>query len=381
MGVFVVRGLGWLRLAQFMLWLWPTVMGIGEYPLLIPASYLVLAASTGGLFYLGGQAKTMTTWLLVADVTIAVVAAIAVSRAYPLGDAASTHNGLIAPLVGTAVTVAVYGSRSGAFLGVALVTAGWVIGTWPDVATPSASVVYSNAIVIVVFAIITWVNGRVLFRAAQKTDTAIDRMLEAEQGEAAAKAREAAAEARDRERRRQYSTLHDTVLHTLEAIARGVSDVHSLQVRQNCERDAEYLRGLITGSIANVPTDLGSALSKTIRNQGSWGSLRINQQFDALPQDVPRDVADAIVGITREALNNVAKYAQVNEVWVTGYGDGQGGVILKVVDQGIGFDPDAEHTGWGLSWSMRDRIRSVGGTIEIDSAPEEGTSVEVSWKP
>lgn len=373
MGVSVARGLGWLRLAQFVLWLWPTVAGVGDYSLLIPASFVVLAAWTSGLFFLGRRAKSMTARLLIADVVGAVLAAIVVSRAYPLGDAASTHNGLIAPLVGTAVTVAVYGSRSGAILGVGLVTAGWVVGTWTDLSTSSASVVYSNAIVIVVFAIVTRVNGQVLFGAARKADAATDRMLEAEQ-------REAAAEARDNERRRQYSFLHDTVVHTLEAIARGVSDVQSREVRENCERDAEYLRSL-KGSIDNVPTDLGSALAIMIRNRRSWGSLRINQQFDALPQNVPQDVADAIVGVTREALNNVAKYAQVDDVWVTGYGDGQGGVILKVVDQGVGFDPDMEHTGSGLPWSMRDRIKDVGGTIEIDSAPEEGTSVEVSWKP
>jgi signal transduction histidine kinase len=375
MGVFVVRGLGWLRVAQFVLWGWPTVAGIGEYSPVVPIAFVLIAAWTFCLFRLGLPAKNMTPPLLIADVAAAVIAAIVVSRSYPLGDAASTQNGLIAPLVGTAVTVGVYGNRLGALGGVGLVAAAWVAGTWPDLATSSASVVVSNAIVIMVFAAVTRVNGRVLLEAARQTDAATDRAVEAQQ-------RETAAEARDKERRRQYSTLHDNVLHTLESIARGVTDIRSHKAKENCERDAEYLRGLITGSVVDVPTDLGAALALMIRNRAvNWGSLRVNQQFHALPRDLPRDVADSVVGVTQEALNNVAKYAQVDEALVTGYGDGQGGVILKVADEGVGFDPDAENTGWGLPWSMRDRIKQIGGTIEIDSAPGEGTSVKVAWKP
>lgn len=375
MGLFVLRGLGWLRVAQFALWGWPLTTELGRYSAVAPVFFVVLALWDLRLFQLGMRAKGMTRRLLVADVAASVAAAVVVGRSYPVGEAASTYNGLIAVLVGTGVTVAVYGSRRGAIGGVGLVIAAWLVGTWRDLGTASASVVWSNAVGILVFAAVTRWNANVLMKAARETDAATDRTVEAQE-------REAAAEARDKERRRQYSTLHDNVLHTLESIARGVTDIRSQEVRENCERDAEYLRGLITGSVIDVPTDLGAALALMIRlHAASWGSLRVIQQFHALPQIIPKDVSDSIVGVTQEALNNVAKYAQVSEVLVTGYGDGHGGVVLTVADEGVGFDPAGEHVGWGLPWSMRDRVAQIGGTLEIDSARGEGTSVKVTWKP
>jgi signal transduction histidine kinase len=397
MGVIVVRALGCLRIAQFLLWAIPTVQGIGVYSPVIPAAFVALTLWTTGLFVLALRARAMTAPLLLADVLGVVVTTIVVTRAYPLGVAGQVaHNGLVAPLCGTAVTVAVYAKRSGAVVGAAAVIAGWLVAAWPELSTASASQVRSDAVVIAVFALVTKVNGYLLFESARRTDAATDRALEAEHHHAEeaeqrhaaearavlATAREAAAEARDRERRRQYSALHDTVLHTLEKIARRVWDVQSTAAIENCERDAEYLRGLITGSShANVPTDLGTAMAAMTRNRDAWGSLRVNQQFDDLPEDLPQEVVEALVGVTRESLNNVAKYAQVDQVWVTGYGDGYGGVTLKVVDQGVGFDPEATHAGWGLPWSMRGRVEEIGGAIAIRSAPGEGTNVEVSWNP
>ena len=73
----------------------------------------------------------------------------------------------------------------------------------------------------------------------------------------------------------------------MENIARGVWDVHSQQARQNCERDAEYLRGLISGGADDVPTDLGTALAGVARDRSALGAMRINQQFDALPALIP----------------------------------------------------------------------------------------------
>lgn len=380
--MFVVRGLGFLRIAQFALWGWPTLVGITEYSHVVPIAYILLAAWTFVLFRKGFRAKRMTPLLLVGDLAGAVIAAIVVSRSYPLGDAASTHNGLIAPLVGTAVTVAVYARPWMAIGGVALVTAAWIAGTWPDIGTPSKSVVFSNVAVIVVFAVVTRWNGHILMRAARQTDVATDETIKAQEYAAAAQQRAATAEARDAERRRQYAALHDNVLHTLESISLGVTDLRSDEARQNAERDAEYLRGLMTGGLVDVPTNIGAALAGMIRGRESaWGTLRVNQQYHALPADLPVDVIQAIIGVVQEALNNVAKHARVRDALVTGFGDGRGGLTVKVADEGVGFNARTAHDGLGLPWSMRDRIEQVGGTIDIDSAPGEGTSVKIEWKP
>jgi signal transduction histidine kinase len=109
--------------------------------------------------------------------------------------------------------------------------------------------------------------------------------------------------------------------------------------------------------------------------------LRINQQFDSLPKQIPTHVTEALVGAAREALNNVVKHAHTSEAWLSAYGDGHGGVTVTVVDRGKGFDPNGKSAGLGLMRSVKHRVLEVGGGVRIDSAPGEGTSVELSWTP
>jgi signal transduction histidine kinase len=246
-------------------------------------------------------------------------------------------------------------------------------GTWQDIRAVGAILVLSGCAVIVVFSLVAALAARVLFRAATQADQAASAALEAQR-------REAMAEARDEERRQQFKVLHDNVLHTLESIARGELAIGSQQVRQTCMRDADYLRGLITGGADSIPTDLGVALAGMGRDRSALG-LRINQQFDALPKQFPPHVTQALTGAAREALNNVVKHAGTDEAWLSAYGDGAGGVIVTVVDRGQGFELQAKSGGLGLMRSVRHRVLEVGGKVRIDSAPGEGTSIEMSWTP
>jgi signal transduction histidine kinase len=371
----MVRALAYLRAGQLALWLWvPVAEGPGRSPPVVLIAYVLVVGWSVALFTVGIRRNGIPTRWLAADVAVAVVCAVVVSRAFPLGEAVSSHSWVLGPICGTAVTVAIYAGRTAATAAVGLITAAWLVGTWPATASPNSLTVFADVGVIVVFTVVAWFGGRILFQSAQQTDAATLLALDAQR-------REAAAEARDRERKRQYDKLHDTVLHTLENISRGVWDVQSRQARENCERDGEYLRGLISGGIDNIPSDLGAALASMARDRSTLGALRINQQFDALPANIPAPVADALTGAAREALNNAAKYARVDEVWLTAHGDGRGGVIVIVVDRGIGFDLDGPRQGLGLTRSISHRIIEAGGKVHINSEPGEGTVVEMSWTP
>jgi NarL family two-component system sensor histidine kinase YdfH len=76
-----------------------------------------------------------------------------------------------------------------------------------------------------------------------------------------------------------------------------------------------------------------------------------------------------------EALSNAAKHARANHVEVD-IGVDTGRLILRVVDDGIGFDPSAvpEAGHYGLR-GLRERARLLGGTVEISAAPGAGTAV------
>jgi len=86
--------------------------------------------------------------------------------------------------------------------------------------------------------------------------------------------------------------------------------------------------------------------------------------------------------IIQEALVNVRKHANADQVWVRIEPD-DGRVRIAIEDDGQGFDPaqpatDARH-GLGLQ-AMRERAESVGGWLEIDAQSGRGTRI-VAWLP
>jgi two-component system nitrate/nitrite sensor histidine kinase NarX len=93
--------------------------------------------------------------------------------------------------------------------------------------------------------------------------------------------------------------------------------------------------------------------------------------------------------IIGEALNNAAKYASASMVRVFLGSDATGARKILIEDDGIGFDVDAladqtssnnggNHIGLSI---MRERAMTIGGTLEIESDPGEGTRVSVELPP
>jgi PAS domain S-box-containing protein len=80
--------------------------------------------------------------------------------------------------------------------------------------------------------------------------------------------------------------------------------------------------------------------------------------------------------IAQEALNNTYKHAQASRVDVL-LERRDGSIVLIIEDQGVGFDPnDKEQAGNGLGLlGMAERAALIGGTLEIESAPDQGTTV------
>jgi signal transduction histidine kinase len=91
-------------------------------------------------------------------------------------------------------------------------------------------------------------------------------------------------------------------------------------------------------------------------------------------QHLPLDVEQALYRVTQEALANVARHSHARRVDVSlVYNDDS--VQLSISDDGCGFDVNVKH-GMGLR-SIRERVGSIRGVVQVQSAPGQGTRLLV----
>lgn len=104
--------------------------------------------------------------------------------------------------------------------------------------------------------------------------------------------------------------------------------------------------------------------------------LRIDVSRSNWPDDLPAAVALSLYRVTQEALHNAAKHSGADAVWVMFEGSDTT-LRLTVSDAGVGFEPHRMDTvsGFGLM-SMRQRLRAIGGSLAVHSAPGHGTRIQ-----
>ena len=134
-----------------------------------------------------------------------------------------------------------------------------------------------------------------------------------------------------------------------------------------------------------LPDAVGRELAALNRRTGIATSIVREGSFDSL-SDSQRI---ALLRVLQEALSNIRQHSGSREVEVTLRDDEVDGVRMEVRDDGHGFDPAAvaadgdARQGIGLA-GMRERIRLLGGRLELESAPGGPTVVRASlprWLP
>jgi NarL family two-component system sensor histidine kinase LiaS len=94
--------------------------------------------------------------------------------------------------------------------------------------------------------------------------------------------------------------------------------------------------------------------------------------------NLPGNVEQELYRIAQEALNNALKHAAASSV-VVYLRQSNGSIEMEIVDDGVGFNPEAtpDQGGMGLK-SIHERAEQIGGSVTICSQPGEGTSVKIS---
>jgi signal transduction histidine kinase len=104
--------------------------------------------------------------------------------------------------------------------------------------------------------------------------------------------------------------------------------------------------------------------------------LRIDVSRNDWPDELPAAVALALYRVTQEALHNAARHSEADLVCVTLEGT-QTTLVLTVADTGVGIDPHRMEIRNGIGMtSMRQRLRSIGGSLSVRSAPGQGTRIQ-----
>lgn len=158
---------------------------------------------------------------------------------------------------------------------------------------------------------------------------------------------------------REAGTLIDESLTRARRIAKAV---HDLSHRLHPEK--LHLLGLV------------SALAG-IQREFSLPNLTVTFAHDNVPAALPHDVTLCLFRVAQEALQNIIKHSGASAVSIQLIGT-ETGLILTIVDDGMGFNGETEqHTGLGLV-SMRERLDAIGGLLRISTKPGAGTRLEIS---
>jgi signal transduction histidine kinase len=184
------------------------------------------------------------------------------------------------------------------------------------------------------------------------------------------------------ERRRIARDLHDGLAQELSFIA---SAAHGLQserpMRPNvaalaaaAERALDESRRAIAALTRTPNEALDVALAQAAFEVANRVGTRLSLDLDPAVH-VPATTREQLVRIVREAVTNAARHGNAATVTVSlRNGDG---LMLRIADNGDGFDPDAfAGGGFGLT-SMRERAHSLGGELRVASTRASGTDVEV----
>ena len=112
---------------------------------------------------------------------------------------------------------------------------------------------------------------------------------------------------------------------------------------------------------------------------------KLSVEFGADPRadSARKDVRTLLFESVRELLFNAVKYAHTDRVTLALALDADDQLCITVADQGAGFEParlddrsNAGQVGWGL-FRIRERLTLLGGRLDIDSAPGQGTRVRL----
>ncbi|ALV20873.1 MAG: sensor histidine kinase [Carnobacterium sp.] len=191
------------------------------------------------------------------------------------------------------------------------------------------------------------------------------------------------------ERRRLARELHDSVSQQLFAAMMMLSAINEQMDDTNelLQKQLKMVEGIINESQSEMralllhlrPINLeGKTLKTGIEQLLTELKTKIQIQLKWEIDDVSlaTGIEDHLFRIVQELLSNTLRHSKATEleVYLNQYQDT---VLLRVIDDGIGFDPKETKAGnYGLQ-NIKERVNGMGGTFKVISFLKKGTSIEI----
>ena len=191
------------------------------------------------------------------------------------------------------------------------------------------------------------------------------------------------------ERNRLARELHDSVSQQLfaasmfmSAITESQSDMEKTEMKQfkvveeMIHQSQLEMRALLLHlrPVALKGKSLHEGMKELLLELAQKVTMDINWKME--PVTLDKGIEDHLFRILQESISNTLRHAKANSLEVLLIvRDGM--IILRITDDGIGFNVEESKTGsYGLQ-NMHERAVELGGTMQIVSVPNKGTKLEV----
>ena len=191
------------------------------------------------------------------------------------------------------------------------------------------------------------------------------------------------------ERTRIAREIHDSLGHTLTdldiqlAVAQALRS-HNLEQSFQAVDTAKMLAeqciedvSLALSQMRQSDFDLNQALTALMEQMRHNCALQVKWEVN-LPQ-LSIHKSYQIYCIVKEGIINIQKHARASQVSFCGRLTLEG-IVLDLKDNGVGFDLEKRHTGFGIQ-GMVERVQLLGGNLKIETAPAHGTQIQVILPP
>lgn len=198
-----------------------------------------------------------------------------------------------------------------------------------------------------------------------------------------------------RERNRLAREFHDTLAHTLSALAVELEAVNTLWDNEppkahsmlaeslTMTRDGlRETRRAIQALRATPLEDLGlsmaiETLARSLAERNNW---TLNLNLPSEPLELPPDVEHGIYRIAEEALRNIAQHARARQVTLDLERSGwQWSLTIRDDGRGFEFRPEQQEDHYGLK-GVQERAESIGAAFALEARPGQGTQIRLAGK-